>query len=51
MDKILPQDSICRCRKRIGDHDQYQLWVCLQNSNRQLNRLALAVKEHLEVEY
>ena len=28
--KILPQDDICACYKRVGDHTDYEMWVCLQ---------------------
>ena len=28
--KILPQDDICFCGQRIGDHGRIRLWFCLQ---------------------
>jgi len=30
MSKPLPQDDICYCGRRIGDHSQWALWSCLQ---------------------
>lgn len=33
MIQYLPQDEICyRCEHRIGDHDEHQLWVCLEKT-------------------
>ena len=28
---VLPQDDYCFCKKRIGDHTDYEMWKCLQD--------------------
>lgn len=45
IDKVLPQDDICHCGKRIGNHPQYEMWVCLQSAGRLYIALVLSLQE------
>ena len=42
---VLPQDDICFCGKRIGDHDEkWNLWYCLQGTSNMLKRIGVVLK-------
>lgn len=44
----IPQDDVCFvCEKRIGDHDQRELWNCLCQSSRTLKSIGKRLDEHL----
>lgn len=39
-ERILPQDQICFCGHRIGDHkEMYNLWLCLSKASRAIKQL------------
>ena len=39
MANYLPQDTICWCGKRIGDHNGISWWPCLDKASRAIKQL------------
>lgn len=49
MNKPLPQDDKCHCDRRIGNHSEYQMWVCLQSAGRLHRTLIKSIQENRQV--
>jgi hypothetical protein len=46
--RVLPQDDTCHCGRRIGNHDQYHMWVCLQSAGRLYRQLIKSIQQSKE---
>jgi len=44
-EKVLPQDDTCHCNRRVGDHTDYEMWVCLQSAGRLYRQLIKSLQE------